>query len=359
LIKYIGSKRVLVPLIGDVVDALSPHGQVLDLFSGTARVGHALKQRGHAVISNDLNRYAHTLATCYVQADAEDVVSQARDWLARLSKLPGHRGYFTRTFCEDSRFFQPKNGMRVDAIRKAIAEAELTPELEAVLLVSLMEAADRVDSTTGVQMAYLKGWARRSHNDLQLRLPKVLPRGRQPSRAHCADALETARSVRADVAYLDPPYNQHKYLGNYHIWETLVRWDAPEAYGKARKRIDCRQRKSPYNSKRRIHEALAEVVDALDVKHLVVSFSDEGFVSRDEMVQMLSRRGQVWVLARPYKRYVGAQIGIHNPSGDKVGKVSHLSNKEFLFVVPADAEAARRLVDTAPDGLCWSQPASG
>ena len=356
MIKYIGSKRVLVPFISDVVGALSRGGSVLDLFSGTSRVGHALKNRGHTVISNDLNRYAHTLATCYVQADAEDVVDEAQAWLDKLSKLPGKRGYFTRTFCEESRFFQPKNGQRVDAIRTAIQEAALPTELEAVLLVSLMEAADRVDSTTGVQMAYLKQWARRSHNDLELRLPKVLPRGRGKSRALCADALQTAREVSCDIAYLDPPYNQHKYLGNYHIWETLVRWDAPEPYGKACKRIDCKQRKSPYNSKRQIHEALAAVVDTLDAEHLVVSFSNEGFVNRDEMIQLLSRRGPVWVLARPYKRYVGAQIGIHNPSGDKVGEVSHLSNKEFVFVVPSDPKAERRLLQTAPDGLRWSRP---
>jgi len=359
MIKYIGSKRLLVPLIGDVVDALSPEGSVLDLFSGTARVGHALKGRGHQVFSNDLNRYAHTLATCYVQADAEHVVDEARTWLDHLSKLPGHRGYFTRTFCEDSRFFQPKNGMRVDAIRDAIAEAQLRPELEAVLLVSLMEAADRVDSTTGVQMAYLKAWARRAHKDLELRIPKVLPGNGRPSVAHCADALETAGKVTATVAYLDPPYNQHKYLGNYHIWETLVRWDDPEPYGKAQKRIDCKQRKSPYNSTRQIHDALRTVVDALDAEHLVVSFSDEGFVSRDEMVDILSSRGEVWVLARPYKRYVGAKIGIHNPSGNKVGSVSHVVNKEFLYVVPGPGVQADALAATAPQGLTWSRHSSG
>ena len=64
------------------------------------------------------------------------------------------------------------------------------------------------------------------------------------------------------MAYLDPPYNQHSFLRNYHIWETLVRWDEPEVYGVACKRIDCKERGSDYNSKRRIKTALAGLLDA-------------------------------------------------------------------------------------------------
>ena len=77
-----------------------------------------------------------------------------------------------------------------------------------------------------------------------------------------------------------------------------------------------------------------EVVEQLDVRHLVVSFNNEGHISREEMVDLLSTRGEVFVLERDFKRYVGAQIGIYNPDGDKVGQVSHLKNKEYLFIVP-------------------------
>lgn len=334
VIKYIGSKRLLVPQITQVIRSLSPTGSVIDLFSGTARVGHGLKAAGHRVLSNDLNRYAHALATCYVQAD-RDRAPEATRLLAELNALPGVEGYFTQTFCRESRYVQPKNGRRVDAIRSAIAARALDPELEAILLVALMQATDRVDSTTGVQMAYLKSWSRRSHNDLELRLPDLLPQATGgKGAATCLDALAAAKTLSADVAYLDPPYNQHKYIGNYHVWETLVRWDAPETYGIANKRVDCKQRKSPFNSKPRIRPALTDLVDALDVRHLVVSFSNEGFVTRDEMVELLSRRGQVHILERAHDRYVGARIGIYSPGGAKVGSVGHLKNTEYLFVVP-------------------------
>lgn len=334
MIKYIGSKRVLLPLIVDLVRSLPDVRSVVDLFSGTSRVGHALKREGFRVIANDHNAYAEVLARGYVQADREDVYRDAARLVQELNRLPGSPGYFTETFCIRSRFFQPKNGARVDAIREAIARKGLDPELEAVLLVSLMEAADRVDSTTGVQMAYLKNWAPRSYNDLELRVPDLLVRARHgKGEAHRRDAVEAARLFRADLAYLDPPYNQHRYLGNYHIWESLVLWDKPPVYGTACKRVDCRTRRSTFNSRAGIRQALQEVIASLRVRYLLVSFNNEGYVTREEMESLLAARGHVSVIEQDFKRYVGAQIGIYNPQGEKVGQVSHLRNKEYLYIV--------------------------
>lgn len=316
------------------------NGLAVDLFSGTSRVGHALKGMGHRVWSNDQNSYAHTLATCYVQADLEDWESDARKILSELGGLPGKPGYFTDTFCNKSRYFQPKNGARIDAMRDRIESMELPFELKAIVLVSLMEAADRVDSTTGVQMAYLKQWAARSHNDIELRMPAVQPR---VSGGKCiatqADAEDISSEIVADVAYLDPPYNQHSYLGNYHIWETLVRWDDPEFYGIACKREDCRTRKSAFNGKRAIFPAMEEVLNNLRAKHLVISFNNEAYISRDQMEELLSGRGSLDVIEIAHDRYVGAKIGIYNPSGEKVGAVGHLKNKEYLYVLNVDQDA--------------------
>lgn len=335
MIKYIGSKRKLLPIILDVVRDLGTEVRsAIDLFSGTSRVGHALKGAGYQVFSNDVNAYARTLATCYVQADRDDVERDARRIIAELNALPGSAGYFTATFCERSRFFQPKNGARVDAMREAIATKGLAPELEATVLVSLMEAADRVDSTTGLQMAYLKSWAARAHNDIELRFPNVLPRAAHgKGRALQANALDAVGLLEADVAYIDPPYNQHSYIGNYHIWESLVLWDKPEVYGVACKRVDVRQRQSVFNSKKQFFQALSDTVLSVQAKYLVVSFNDEGYVGRGALEALLSQRGNVVTLENDFKRYVGAQIGVYSPQGAKVGQVSHLRNKELLYIV--------------------------
>ena len=264
MIKYLGSKRALLGEILEVVRQAGRVGTVLDLFSGTSRVGHAFKREGWRVLANDHNRYAQTLARCYVQADREDWRRDAETLVREFNSLRGAPGWFTHTFCERSRFFQPKNGARVDAIREAISAKALPLELEAVMLVALMEAADRVDSTTGVQMAYLKRWAPRAHQDLELRVPDLLPRARcGKGEAHGLDALEAAARLEADVAYLDPPYNQHSYLGNYHIWESLARWDKPDVYGIACKRMDCRERPSVFNSRPKFSDAFRRVLHAV------------------------------------------------------------------------------------------------
>ena len=346
MIKYIGSKRTLIPVILRAVRCAVGARTAVDLFSGTARVGHALKAAGYRVLSNDHNAYAEAIARCYVQADAENVGGRATKLVREFNAVRGSAGYFTETFCVQSRFFQPKNGERVDAIREAIAAKSLDPELEAVMLVSLMEAADRVDSTTGLQMAYLKTWAPRAHKQLELRVPEVLPRAKHgKGQSTCLDALEAARILEADVAYIDPPYNQHSYIGNYHIWESLVRWDKPPVYGIACKRVDVRERASVFNSRPKFREAIQQLLDTVQANTLVVSFNDEGYITRQDLESMLTSlwngSAKVTTIENDFKRYVGAQIGIYNPEGEKVGKVSHLRNKEYVYVVSREDMSAR------------------
>lgn len=335
MIKYIGSKRALLGHVtGAVRAALPMGGMVCDLFSGTARVGHALKRQGYGVWSNDVTAFAHALATCYVQADAQVWSERASRLIAELRHAPPRDGWFTEAYCRKARYFHPENGARIEGVRQAIAGLALEPELEAIALTSLMEAADRVDSTAGLQMAYMKAWAPRALRPLELRTPDLTE---GVGKATLADALEIAPSVTADLVYLDPPYNQHSYLGNYHVWETLTLWDRPETYGVANKRIDCRTRKSVFNSRPGIGPALKSVIDAIDSPRLMVSFNDEGYLDRESLVDMLSGRGPVQVIEIERPRYVGARIGIHDPRGRKVGVVGRLRNIEYLFLAGIEA----------------------
>ncbi|MDP3370935.1 MAG: DNA adenine methylase, partial [Brevundimonas sp.] len=128
MIKYIGSKRALLTQIAAAVRAGLPDGgTVCDLFSGSARVGHALKREGFRVWSNDHNAYAHALATAYVQADRERWLTRAEAVLAELRTVTPEAGWFTKAFCEDARYFTPENGAVVDAMRDRIAAMALEP----------------------------------------------------------------------------------------------------------------------------------------------------------------------------------------------------------------------------------------
>jgi len=331
MIKYIGSKRRLVPVLADLCSAAGAT-RALDLFTGTTRVAQAFKQRGAHVTAVDTARYAEVFAQCYVELDGAAVDHrEVERALLDLESRSDVDGYVTDTFCRRSRFFQPHNGRRIDAIRDAIERDYRDSWLYPVLLTSLLEAADRVDSTTGVQMAYVKQWAPRSFQPIALRVPELVA---GPGAAVRGDACEVASALgHFDIAYLDPPYNQHRYFTNYHVWETIVAWDAPEHYGVACKRVDARDEstKSVFNMRRSMPEALAQVVAAVDADLVVISYNNESWVSIEELEAMAEARGgAVRTLAFESRRYVGAQIGIHNPNGEKVGRVSHVKNLEYV-----------------------------
>ena len=338
MIKYLGSKRRLVQTISSLASGCGASTAV-DLFTGTTRVAQELKRQGAFVTAVDIATYSEVLAQCYVTTDATAVDrAELEDAIADLNALPGRKGYFTEVFCEKSRYLQPHNGARVDAIRDAIEERHRASWLYPIVLTSLLEAADRVDSTTGLQMAYLKQWAPRSFLPLSLRVPELLV---GPGRSIRADARDAAASIGpVDFAYLDPPYNQHRYFTNYHVWETLIRWDAPDHYGVACKRADSRSAatRSDFNSRQTMPSALAEVVATIDATVVVVSCNDESWLGRDDLLEICAGRGHVELLEFDSRRYVGAQIGIHDLAGQKVGRVSHLRNIERLAVCGPRAE---------------------
>ena len=349
MIKYLGSKRVLVPVLGGIATAAEVTTAV-DLFTGTTRVAQEFKRRGIEVTATDTASYSEVLSDCYIATDATAVDHEVlQEEIERLNALPGKPGYVTRTFCEESRYFQPRNGARIDAIRAAIDRDHPEGRVRAILLTALMLAADRVDSTTGLQMAYLKQWSPRSNRDLELHLPELIPGTGHTLRG---DAMETVDHLApVDLMYLDPPYNQHRYFTNYHVWETLVRWDEPEHYGIACKRVDARDdhTRSVFNSKQAMPGALADLITRARADLVVVSYNDESWISAEEMTAALHEAGHECVQVRAFdsKRYVGAQIGIHGPTGEKVGEVKRLRNVEYLFVAGDTERVASAAAATA------------
>ena len=334
MIKYIGSKRLL---LDDIYSCVDPENNTfVDLFSGTSRVGHHMKKKGMSVISNDYATYAKVLADCYIVADRSTYLDEATKLVEEYNNSNNKFcGYFTETFCCDSQFFNPKNGEKIDWIREDLEKKSLDPILKNIMLTSLMEAADKVDSTCGVQMAYLKRYASRSYKQMKLRVPDLVDNVEGNTyQAYQMDANQLVKELDpVDIIYIDPPYNQHSYLGNYHIWESLCIWDKSEHYGVACKRVDTKVKKSDYNMKRKSLLAMQDLVGNLKCKTAIISFNNEGYIPRDDMELLLNKYGNLNVKEIDYKRYIGAKIGIHNKKGTKVGKVSHLLNKEYIYAL--------------------------
>lgn len=332
MIKYLGSKRTLVPVLSALAEA-SGAKTAIDLFTGTTRVAQGFKKAGLKVTATDLASYSHVFAKTWIEIDATSAnQTELTEALKHLNSIRGEAGYFTKSFCEDARYIQPKNGERIDAIRNAIESHYLNSWLYYPLLTSLILAADRVDSTTGLQMAFLKQWAARSYKELELRDPELLA-GR--GLALQGDVMQLVDQLpETELAYLDPPYNQHRYFANYHVWETLVRWDRPDTYGIANKRLDVRDTstKSRFNARKDMPIALAQLLNSLKAETVVLSYNNEAWLSRDQLISITERFGRVEVLDFEFKRYIGSQIGIYNKRGEKVSEPRHKSNIEHVVI---------------------------
>ena len=343
VIKYIGSKRRLVPVLGDLLSRAGA-ATAVDLFTGTTRVAQEWKRRGAFVTAVDSARYSAVLAECYIATDAGQVDRAALgEVISHLQALPGTDGYVTETFSRRARYFQEANARRIDAIRDAIEAGWADHPWRPILLTSLLLAADRVDSTTGLQMAYLKEWSPRSYQPLELRVPASPRRlrGRRPRRRRRA-----GRSPARGRPGLPRPAVQPAPLrrqlprvgdaGGLGLPRTTTAWRASGWTCGTRRRRRCStgagRRPTPWPGWS--ESVRAEVV--------LISGSDEGWVTVDDLADMAGGRGAVEVLAFDSKRYVGAQIGIHDPTGKRVGQVGRTRNTEYL-VVAGPARAVARL----------------
>ena len=184
-------------------------------------------------------------------------------------------------------------------------------------------------------MAYLKSWAPRSYNELALRLPE--PVAGPAGSVSRLDANVLAPDLDVDLVYIDPPYNQHSFFSNYHVWETLVRWDAPESYGVANKRVDCREQPERLQLQAAARPPRSRSCWRRSGRRGCWSRSrTRGFTMPARSPSSFPGIGYVGRIDVDSKRYVGAQIGIYNPSGEKVGTVSRLRNREILLIAGPD-----------------------
>lgn len=344
LIPYIGNKRKLLHLIARAVEHTGCQtGRFVDLFTGSTVVARWAKRRGFAVLANDWEPYSLQIARGTVQLNqppAFKALGGAERVFEQLNGLPGRRGYIATHLCpadddhadpmSERMFFTRANGERIDAIREQLEQWRQDGQIDedelAYLLAPLIYAVSYASNTSGVFKAYHHGWGGRTGTalyrilaPLKLR-PPILHDNRQPNLALRADAQELSRQLpeacggAPDIVYIDPPYNQHPYGSNYHVLNTVALWDAPplnprvvvagRTCDKAAIRKDWRtQRRSPYNHHQKAADAFAELIDRIESRWILVSYSTDGNIALADLLGPLAERGALTVFAEPYKRY--------------------------------------------------------
>lgn len=352
LIPYIGNKRKLLPLIGEAIaltglttqlalsrrvgDAPYRSAVFFDPFAGSGVVSRFAKTLGFRVIANDWEPYSEPMNKAYIAANHAPAFSRLGGISAAIEKLnvlPGEPGYIATHYCPaddesydtvlERMFYTPHNGSRIDAIREQIRrwrhEEVIDEEEEACLLAPLIYQASYCSNTSGVFKGFHKGWGGstktawyRIRSRLTLREPVFFDNGQQ-NLVLREDAAALADKITCDIAYLDPPYNQHQYGSNYHLLNTVALWDKPEvavhisgngARDKAAIRKDWRTlRRSPYCYRSTAIDAFRDLVMRLDARYLLVSYSTDGIIGLEELLGTLAERGSLQIVRRQYKRY--------------------------------------------------------
>lgn len=305
--RYIGSKaRLAGELLSHIGGPSAHERRFVDLFCGTGAVAEAAFHRGWDVWVNDNLHSATTMATARI-AERKNVTFEAVGGYATALSLLNNaipiQGFFWReyspasvSFCgRERRYFTEENAGKLDAMRSTIAAWErrgLISELErTVLIADLLSATNRAANIAGTYGCFLAKWQKQAKEPV-----RVLPR--TFGNTACGAIKVTVSDVfdvalqETDVVYLDPPYTKRQYASYYHILETLTLHDEPVVEGVCGLR-PWKDKASPFSYKTKALNALVTLIEGLSAHRVLLSYSNEGHVQMDELVERLSLSGDV------------------------------------------------------------------
>ena len=355
-VKYAGSKLRLLPYILQLAQKVKPQS-VFDGFAGTTRVSQAFAQLGYKVISNDVAVWSRTFGLCYLKNKKPK--SHYQEIINQLNTLKGKDGWFTENYGgspnggTSSRLdglkkpWQVHNTRKLDAIREEIDKMNLGEVEKAVVLTSLIQALDRVDSTLGHYVSYLNDWSPRSYNTMKLLVPDLIV-SEEEHEVYNDDVFNILDKVKVDLAYYDPPYGSNnekmppsriRYAAYYHLWTTICLNDHPELFGKAKRRVDSSDTvagsifedfRKGASGKFIVVEAIEKLLKQTNSKYVILSYSSGGRATAEELYEILAQSGRMLEFEKvDYRRNVMATMRwTHEWIRD-----DEQNNHEYLFLL--------------------------
>ena len=220
--RYLGNKFKLLDFIKEVVEGhCSEIETVADIFSGTGAVASAFK--GKIITTNDLlySNYLCNLAWFGNEHVRLNFLSSLIEEYNRNKNF--EENYMTKNFSDT--YFSKIDCSKIEFIREDIERkfiaGAITERERAILIASLIYAMDKIANTCGHYDAWRRGIIFEKH----LNLPVLnVPAKNKNNRCFNENANELVKHIKADLIYIDPPYNSRQYSDTYHLLENVARW---------------------------------------------------------------------------------------------------------------------------------------
>lgn len=313
--RYLGSKQKLLNFIKDVVEEHTENiKSVADIFGGTGSVANIFREQGKKIIINDILRSNQISYKTWFGNESVDMglIKKCIDELNAL--VPESENYVSINFGD--KYFSMDNARKIGSIRKRIDEYNINKRERAFLLTSLLYAIDKVANTVGHYDAYRKKMD--NFHMLHLKVPEY--NQNKNNEIYNEDANSLVRKIKADLVYIDTPYNSRQYGDTYHLLENIIDWNQPKVEGVARKMVDRKHIKSKYSTQK-APIIFEDLIQNIDTRYILVSYNNmaqkgcgrsNAKISNEEILQSLQKRGSVQVFYRPFKVFTAGKTAIQD-----------------------------------------------
>lgn len=325
--RYIGSKDKLAHTLIQLMLQKCPNAHsVIDLMAGTGLFSLALRKSGFRVLASDVMTYSFHHLVVNLKLNSAPTFEGLKHILGEkysyneiisyLNHVNPIDGFFVREYspagspkvgCKPRMYFTYENASKIDAIRKEIKEWHnrgfITEIEHSLLLHDLIMAANDIANIAGTYGHYLSHFVKRSMDPIELQPTSFDPddniRGHEIRKGY-AEVL--ASELFADICYIDPPYIKRQYAANYHILETIAREDEPDAVGESGLR-PWRDQYSNFCSKVKIRSSFDRILRNIHCDNIFISYSEDGLLSIQDLIDFLSTYGSVETHEIRYKRF--------------------------------------------------------
>lgn len=319
---YIGSKFSLIDFLKESINkTLKTHNETkqpsemvfADLFAGTGVVSGSFKDDGYSIIANDIQYYSYVITKHMIENNGNLDKERCANLIEELNQLEGVEGFIYKNYSYEGTegqefrrmYFSAYNAKKCDAIRIRIEEwlneGNINENEYFFLLGSLINSIDKYANTASVYGAYLKKLKRSALKKIQL-VPLPIMHGEVDCKVYNEDISELIKKVSGDILYLDPPYNERQYCTNYHMLETIARYDNPVIKGKTGLREYSAQ-KSVFCVRNKVAEAFEDLIKDASFKYIFLSYNNEGLMSFDTIEKIMKKYGKYKVYMQTYRRF--------------------------------------------------------